>query len=516
MGIFSEILGGIGELPHLGTEINRLAINHVATRTTARPRPFSLWSHVPKPAGADQQGPVSDYTSWPGLTDRHFSGRHLPPADPAFSQGQPALDQVAALFSRAGAMKTDRSSVLFMFFAQWFTDSVLRVDGSDRRKNTSNHDVDLCQIYGLTEATCRLLRSSQGGKLRCQSIGGESYPEYLFETNAAGALQVKPHFEQLPYVAALDALFVGVAIERKSKVYATGLERGNSSVGYVAISTMFLREHNRICVQLAAHNPGWDDERLFQTARMINTVLLLKIVVEEYIGHIAGTRIFKLDPTFAEKEKWYRTNWITIEFDMLYRWHSLVPDAILVNGKAVAAGDFRNNNGLLEQVGMAGILTSASTQKAGRIGLFNSPSFLAVAETNALRMSRDFRLRSYNDYRVQFGLDRLAEFSDLTEDPLALQRLKQLYHSIDDVEFLVGIFAEDRGGDSLFGNLLNVMVAYDAFTQIFTNPLLSKNIYNAQTYSQYGLTLIEQTDSIHDIAARNCADAGAVTASLGA
>lgn len=82
-------------------------------------------------------------------------------------------------------------------------------------------------------------------------------------------------------------------------------ERGNSSVGYVALSLVFLREHNRICDELYRLYPRWEDERLFQTARMINICLLLKLTVEEYINHIAGERIFCLDPTFAERQNWY-------------------------------------------------------------------------------------------------------------------------------------------------------------------------------------------------------------------
>lgn len=511
MGILNDILGEIHEVPLLGNVISRLAINHVASSTAPRPRAFSLWSHLP--VDANGLGPVSDYTSWPALTDRRYSGRHLPPAPQAEVDALPPLAQVLPLFERSGPMKTDRSSLLFMFFAQWFTDSVLRVDENDRRKNTSNHDVDLCQIYGLDEATARILRSHEGGKLRCQQIDGESYLPYLFEELSPGVLTVKGEFAGLPYVDQLDKIFGSATIEHKRKAYATGLKRGNSTIGYVAINTLFMREHNRICVDLKEHNPGWDDERLFQTARMINTVLLLKVVVEDYINHIAGKRIFTLETDFAEEHDWYRQNWIAIEFDLLYRWHSLVPDSITIGGQQYDANGFLNNNPLFEQAGLAAVFSNVSQQKAGRIGLFNSPAGLLGPEMIALTMGRSFRLASYNDYRVRFGMNRLDSIDKLTSDPAANQLLHKLYGNIDRVDFLVGIFAEDRDNDSLFGSLLNMMVAYDAFTQIFTNPLLSRNVYNERTFTAQGLKLIEKTSSVQDIAGRNIR--GPVLARLG-
>lgn len=509
--------------------ISKLAVDKLASSTPPRPLPMSLWSPIAKPADPNVQGPVCDYVTWPGLTDRSFSSRHLPPAAQADIDALPANPDadpvtgapgpVTALFLRPdGGMQKDRSSVLFAYFAQWFTDSFLRTSSPDRRRNTSNHEIDLCQIYGLTESVTDLLRAKVGGKLTSQIVCGEEFPDTLFEVDAAGALAPKAKYRALPQVAsgALEWILdqQNLSPERRARIYATGLERGNSSVGYVTISTLFLREHNRLCDGLAARQPAWDDERLFQTARMINTVMLLRIVVEDYINHIAGHRLFLLDNGYAEAQPWYRTNWMAVEFDLLYRWHGLIPDAVVVAGQSYGPQDFQTNNPLLERLGIEALIDGASREQAGRIGLFNVPVFMAGAEYQSLKMGRDFRLRGFNDYRERFGLHRLADWDALTDDDRVKGALKGLYRDIDRLELVVGLFAEQARGGALFGALMNTMVACDAFTQALTNPLLAKNIHNANTFTAYGLDQIAATPTLQALVDRNVLDGAGIKATF--
>ncbi|MCT0200480.1 hypothetical protein KQ313_12420 [Synechococcus sp. CS-1325] len=447
---------------------------------------------------------------------------------------------VTSLFSRGETMKTDRSSVLFMFFAQWFTDSVLRGDPSDRRKNTSNHDVDLCQIYGLYEHEACCLRSKEGGRLRSQIIDGEEYPDYLGVRNSNGEWHVKKEYSCLDLEGKVvrdkglyphgDTTWVRNALQgsfpnlpqdqldkRLDKLYATGLERGNSSVGYAALSLVFLREHNRICHELSVRYPDWEDadERLFQTARLINICLLLKLTIEDYINHITGEPLFRLDTNFAETQHWYRTNWMALEFNLLYRWHGLVPDQLIVDENPVDASLYRWNNALLEEKGLAGIISTASAQPAGCISLGNNPDFLMGSEYQTIKMGRDFRLQSYNNYRQNFGLKKLRSFAELTKEIALQEQLKSLYGSIDNLELVIGLFAEDSQPGLLFGTLMLTMVAYDAFTQIYTNPVLSAAIYNSESLTSYGLELIKETTSIECLVRRNLPVGSSLLARLG-
>jgi prostaglandin-endoperoxide synthase 2 len=56
--------------------------------------------------------------------------------------------------------------------------------------------------------------------------------------------------------------------------------------------------------------------------------------------------------------------------------------------------------------------------------------------------------------------------------------------------------------------LIGRMVAIDAFSQAFTNPLLSPRVFNPETFSPYGWDLIRSTSTLSDLVHRNVPDAG--------
>ena len=493
-----------GRIPPIRRAISRLVINSYAYATPVRPLALSM---------------AGDFTTWHSLTDRTFNGRHLRPST-APEYTLPERGRVVALFQREEGkeIKSTDTSVFFAFFAQWFTDGFLRVSQRDPRRNSSNHHIDLCQIYGLHPAQTEKLRGANG-RLKSQFLDrdgmpdpeGEEYPPYLFTTNASGDLLIKPEFDGL-YGEKAFAPFRDAYDKGAHQMFAVGLEYGNSTIGHTIFNTTFLREHNRIAGILRKAYPEWDGDRIFETTRNILIVVLLKLVVEEYIKHIAPTEFpIEAVPFIAEGERWNRTNWMSIEFDLLYRWHSLVPDGV----GATPLKDLVNRNSLVFERGIDSLVAEVSRERAGKIGLQNTPAMLiGMAEKHTVDVMRSAHLRSFNEYRKAFGLKPLTGFDQLTTDVELQKRLENLYGHIDRLEWYVGIFAEEYPEQRMMGELMTTMVACDAFTQAFTNPLLSKNVFNERTFSKVGLRIIEETRCLQDIFARNSKSPDRVFASF--
>ncbi|MEA2234315.1 MAG: prostaglandin-endoperoxide synthase 2 [Solirubrobacteraceae bacterium] len=471
--------------------INRMAINSAIARVEPRPNPLST---------------MAPYTSWASLTDRTFSGRHLPPVPVGAKRpATPAINEVAELFAREDGemIESPKSTVLFSFFAQWFTDGFLRTDRGgppkqlrNTRKNESNHEIDLAQLYGLAKPMTDQLRIGHG-LLNSQVINGEEYPQFYCRDG-----EPKAEFDALlpPFG------FAGLAPDHRNALFAMGTDTRN--LGFMTFNVLFLREHNRIAGRLGSEYPGWDSDRVFETARNILTVVLLKIVVEEYINHISSSQFqVRLAPASFPNEPWYRPNWMAIEFNLLYRWHSLVPSTFELNGRQLKVADTLSHSDLLTSTGLGQLMASASNHPAGRIGLFNTDRFLVdMAEKPSIEQARVAQLSSYNDYRRLCRLPPLARFDEVSSDPRVQRGLAAMYDSVEDIEFYVGLFAEEAGPENVLPPLMSTMVAFDAFSQALTNPLLAPRTFNEQTFSAVGMEIIEQTNGISDIVQRNVPD----------
>lgn len=515
IGLLAALAGSKG---WLNEKLNALLINKLATQGRTRPHPWST---------------RDDYISWSGLTDRHFNARLLP-ADHAFTGGLPAASVVAALFNApvSGQRPSTKSTCLFPAFAQYLTDGFIRtqlnnVDAlEDRRRTTSNHEIDQSPLYGRTEAQTNVLRRrsdvmGERGRLESQMIQGEEFSPFLYGADGA----VKPKYLDANGVPILDEpLGVTKPFANKPTLFAVGGDRVNAAPQVAMMNTLFLREHNRLAGMIEARHPAWNDERVFQTARNISIVMFIKLVVEEYINHI-NTMPFKLRalPNVAWDAKWNRPNWMTAEFSLLYRWHSLIPKEMTWNGTPINGTALLLNNTPLLDRGLANAFADISGNVATELGLGNSADFLFRAELKAVEQARTNNITGYNAYRKAMKLKPAMSFTEIvgtSKDPATQTRLTALatalaahYGTVDKLEFYIGIFAEPCSRNGPLPELLTAMVAMDAFSQAMTNPLLSLHIWGDEanrlaTFTAEGLAAIEATPNLRTLLERNSSGLG--------
>ncbi len=470
--------------------LNAALIDHAVREMPARPEPLST---------------MAPYTSWRSLTDRSYNGRHLPPStlDP---ERLPAPEEAAELFRRGtGMTPCRRSTVLFAYFAQWFTDGFLRGDTGgpttprDPRRNTSNHQIDMNQLYGIDERTAAILRTHEGGLLKSQWINEGEFPPYLCDADGAK----KPEFAELAVVR-----FEQMPPAWRTRLFALGGDRSNLQLGFTMLTVLFLREHNRLARELAREYPDWDDERLFQTARNILTLMVCRIVLDEYINHITPYHFrFSLDPGLSARlarAPWHRENWASFEFSLIYRWHSLIPPTLTVGGRDLPLADTMVNGPLLAEHGLGRTMEDASRQTAGRIGLFNTEPDLLYVDVDSVADSRTLRIAPYNAYRRHLKFPPVRSFNQISDDPKVRDGLRARYHSVDDIDLYVGVFAEQPGSpDTILGPLLTKIIAIDAFSQALTNPLLAPRVLTPATFTPLGLRTVERTRTLSDILHRN-------------
>jgi prostaglandin-endoperoxide synthase 2 len=495
---FAPLWRFVQGVPFLARIVNRAIINTAVNASRTRPHPFST---------------LCDYTSWSSLTDRTYFARHLPADDSAVAL--PPIDDVLRLFRRTAntARPCPKSTLLFPIFAQYLTDGFLRTSDQDRKRTTSNHEIDLSTLYGRTPgqtAVLRLKSAAKGerGRLKSQQIGSDEYPPFLYEQDGQ-TIRAEFRDPQGQCVLDLPLRFAdllketpGVGLQRQ--IFAVGGDRVNATPMVAMFNTLLLREHNRLAGELENRNPAWSDERVFQTARNILIVIYIKLVIEEYINHISSA-CFRLSatPAVVWKAPWNRANWMAIEFALLYRWHALVPDVISWNGKDVSAGAMLLDNTFLTSVGLAEGFRFACAQNATQIGFYNTAEFLLPVEQRAVQQGRDLRLPRYNAYRQAMDMLPVTDFDQMTGDPQRQADLKAVYGTPDNVEFYPALFAEDLNPNTPMPNLMGAMVALDAFSQALTNPLLSEHVFNAATFTDWGLAEIEATRSVFDVLVRN-------------
>jgi len=376
-----------------------------------------------------------------------------------------------------------------------------RPNGSDVPTfvNTETHWWDGSSLYGLDLETQRRVRSGSGGKLR---LGAEN------------RIEIDPERDprQVP------GWWLGMSM----------------------LSRLFALEHNAICDRLALEYPNWDDEELFQRARLINAAVLAKIHTAEWtpavISHpttkvamnanwfgLAGERFTETFGRLSESEvisgipgsptSHYGIPYsLTEEFTSVYRMHPLLPDDYsfrsLADDRELEQRPFRELTGpqvtpIEERIELADQIYSFGRLHPGWVRLHNFPRDLQtfvrpdgkivdLAATDILR-TRELGVPRYNDFRRALHLKPAKSFETLTDNPQWAAEMRAVYGDVEQVDVTVGMFAEPLPKGFAFSD-----TAFRIFIVMASRRLNSDRFFTddftPQVYTPVGMEWLNRTD----------------------
>jgi len=421
-------------------------------------RSETLYSHILALFG---QFTAHDITSVSISTDDQGSVVDCPCGSPdpsCFSIVIPEGDELM----KSSCLKFTRSSAAFSTF-----DCRL---GVREQLNIISSFIDGSQIYGIDVEKSQELRSKVGGEL--QSSAGVVKRPYMLK--------------------GIDGACRDTTVTVKCFVGGEG--RANENLGLTSLQTLFLRAHNKIAQELAALNPRWNDELLFEETRRIVIAILQHITYGEYLPAIIGwntATLFDIVP--LDRDEYYTGYDETIDPSIANEFSS----AAFRFGHTMIRNSFSRagpKHKKIDQVGLDKILfrpVEAYNEKTGGIdgflfGLLNdqaakydnsfadtlhnhlfefklqdgTPIAVDLAATNINR-GRDHGIPSYNAYRERCGLKRALKFDDLidTFNGTEISKLAQIYESPDDIDLYIGGLSERPSVGAAVGPVFGCLIA---------------------------------------------------------
>lgn len=157
--------------------------------------------------------------------------------------------------------------------------------GPREQMNAVTPFVDLSHIYGLTPQIARNLRSGRGGRLRGQ------FPK----TGSAALMQ------DYPLLMPADLNNTDGCSTRNRPCFLGGDPlRVNQQIGISAWSTLWFRYHNFLADRINLENPGWSDEKIYQTARRIAQAHMQLIVFREWLPTVIGDDLTRMNQLYVD------------------------------------------------------------------------------------------------------------------------------------------------------------------------------------------------------------------------
>ena len=393
------------------------------------------------------------------------------------------------------------SAVIPMMRNQFDPSTGTNASNPRQHPNLITSFIDGSGVYGSDEERATWLRTFEGGKLKTSA--GNQLP-YNTDTGELDG-EVDEHAPEMD-----DA--VGLT----DKLFVAGDVRANENPLLLSFHLLFVREHNRLCDELALANPDWNDEQLYQHARRMVGGFIQSITYNEWLPAMG----VDLGSYEGYKED-VNPSLLNVFTAAAFRLgHTLLNGNLLLLGEGndiedggfIPLRDVFFNSQSLPDIGIENFLRgmAAQTQQSFdaklvddvRNFLFGPPGAggLDLASININR-GRERGLPDYNTVRENFGLKKYRVFPQINPDVTVSTRLMIKYLSVNWVDPWVGMLAEQPMPGKLFGETVNAIMEYqfrnlrdgDRFYYL-NDPVLSEDEKNTITQTRFRDIIIRNTD----------------------
>ena len=264
--------------------------------------------------------------------------------------------------------------------------------------------------------------------------------------------------------------------------FVAGDDRANETSTLLALHTLFVREHNRLADQIAAANPGWTGDEVYERARKIVGALMQQITYGEFLPALLGPGAI---PTYSGYDDSIDPGVITEFSTAAYRvGHTLLSPIVLrldefggtiPEGNLLLRETFFNIAKLTNEGGLAPLFRGVATGQAQkvdavinddvRVGLFETIGPAMDLAALNIQRSRDHGLPGLNTVRAAFGLPGNATFDDVTSDPAVAAALASVYATPGEIDPWVGMIAEDLLPGASVGETIHAVLV-DQFIRL--------------------------------------------------
>jgi len=360
--------------------------------------------------------------------------------------------------------------------------------------------IDASQVYGSEPERAAWLRTYSNGKLK---------------TSAGGLLPWNTMDHEFNGVVSAEAPSMDDDSGQAYRLMVAGDVRANENPLLIALHVIFVREHNRICDELAQLYPHWDDELLYQSARKWVGAQLQAIVYYEWLPAL-GIELPLYDTYDPTVDPGILNEFAASAFRM---GHTLIADDILrlnAEGDTLSQGNLALKDAFFNAAmiplsgGVEPFLKGLSTRRQQLLDtrlvdgvrnfLFGAPGAggLDLATMNIMR-GRDRGLPDFNTLRADYGLSKYADLEGINGDPALTDALRFLYGNVDNIDPWVGMLAEPHLPGMMFGELLYTIL-YRQFLSLRDGDRYY--FMNDGSFSPEEKTLIAST-RLKDIIERN-------------